>query len=556
VAVAQPDVVQKEATAAMAVRKEEAEATYPLRPVVGSSDVFLRNATGLVRELSGFDGFVVGFGQLNVLLGLTEAFAFGLFLFPGANLTVAFAIAVPTVLFFGLVYAMLTTSMPRSGGDYVWVSRLLSPAVGFAVNFYITFVVLAWAALNATLIPAWFLPPLFHSLGLQSWVEPVQTNTGRLLIGTALIVLYTGLLMYGVKRLIRVMVLLFWVVSAGTILWFGLMLFPQTHIAAALQSSWHASTSSVITAAANNGFASTANHLRNSFYGIIFGITGFLGFQMTAYFAGEIKGARRSGSRAIMVAWGLGAVGFLVGSVLIYHVYGSHFLASINYLYNNAPTKYHLPLAPFLPSLALLLTTNRVLQTLVSLSFLLTMLWIIPTSFVFASRNMFAWSFDRVMPSWLAEVNDRTHSPLNVAIVSGVVTELLLLATIYTSFWARLVNLTGVLAICFLLVSVAAIVFPYRRPDIFAKAPAWVQRKVGSVYLIVIIGAISAVSWIVVAYIAWTTPAIGGAVSWSSFLYSAAAFLVAFPIYWVARYYHRRTQDLDIGKAFSEIPPE
>jgi hypothetical protein len=39
-------------------------------------------------------------------------------------------------------------------------------------------------------------------------------------------------------------------------------------------------------------------------------------------------------------------------------------------------------------------------------------------------------------------------------------------------------------------------------------------------------------------------------------LESAAAFLVAFPIYWFAKYYRRRTQGLDIGKAFAELPPE
>lgn len=534
------------------------ETASPVSSTAGSGDVFLRNATGLVRELSGFDGFIVGFGQLNILLGLTSAFAFALYLFPGADLILAFGVAVPTTLFFGLVYAMFTSSMPRSGGEYVWVSRIISPPVGFAVNFYITFVILAWAALNATLIPAWFLPPLLHALGLDSWVTPVQTDLGRLIIGTVLVAVYTVILMYGIKRLITVMMVLFWLVSAATILWFVLLLFPQTHIMAALQANWHATPSSIINAATRAGFNSSSMHhyFRNSFYAIIYGITSFLGFQMTAYFAGEIKGARRAGTRAIMMAWAVGAVGFLVGAALIYRAYGAHFLASVNYLFNNAPGQYHLPLAPYMPALALLLTGNRFVQILVTLGFVLTMLWIIPTSFVFASRNMFAWSFDRVMPGWLANVNDRTHSPVNVAIVSGVVTELLLLATIYTSFWARLVNLTGVLAICFLLVSISAIAFPYRRPDVFAKAPAWVQRRFGPVYLVVIIGVVSSLSWIVITYICWTTPAIGGSVSWSSMLETAAAFLVAFPIYWFARYYHRRTKGLDIRKAFAEIPPE
>ena len=50
----------------------------------------------------------------------------------------------------GLVYLYFTVIMPRSGGDYVWVSRTLNPFFGFFTNFSLTFVFLTWIAFNFT----------------------------------------------------------------------------------------------------------------------------------------------------------------------------------------------------------------------------------------------------------------------------------------------------------------------------------------------------------------------------------------------------------------------
>ena len=60
-----------------------------------SGGLFVREATGLVREMSWFDTFLCGFGILNVALGLVQAFAYAPYVFPGSNMALAFVIVHP-----------------------------------------------------------------------------------------------------------------------------------------------------------------------------------------------------------------------------------------------------------------------------------------------------------------------------------------------------------------------------------------------------------------------------------------------------------------------------
>src|SRR5947199_9597888 len=102
--------------------------------------LFTRNATGLVRELSGFDAFNLVFSAVLIPVGITQVMGFTPQFWPHANMLVSFLIATPLVLTFGLVYLYFTMLMPRSGGDYVWLSRTVHPMVGFVANVSVTFV--------------------------------------------------------------------------------------------------------------------------------------------------------------------------------------------------------------------------------------------------------------------------------------------------------------------------------------------------------------------------------------------------------------------------------
>src|SRR5919108_3159522 len=147
---------------------------------------FFRNATGLVRELTPFDAFNLVFSAVLIPVGITQVMGFAPQFWPHANMLVAFAIATPLVACFGLVYLYFTTLMPRSGGDYVWVSRTLHPFLGFLVNFSLTFVFLTWVAFNFTFMLSVVGPAASYVLGIHNHYFTAPSNGELMLIATVL----------------------------------------------------------------------------------------------------------------------------------------------------------------------------------------------------------------------------------------------------------------------------------------------------------------------------------------------------------------------------------
>src|ERR1700754_4136734 len=101
-----------------------------------SSQLFVRRSTGLVREASALDATIFN-AVFSAPVGATLAWGvfFALTAFPGADIVAAtlwaFVLNVPILV----MMALLASSMPKTGGDYVWVSRILSPPAALVSTF-------------------------------------------------------------------------------------------------------------------------------------------------------------------------------------------------------------------------------------------------------------------------------------------------------------------------------------------------------------------------------------------------------------------------------------
>ena len=91
--------------------------------------VFVRDSTGLVKNVSFLDSISLNLSNMSIgplmttIAGSTSATLLIIPTVTGLNLVaaaiIAFLLAVPQIV----VYTMMTRRFPRTGGDYVWISR-------------------------------------------------------------------------------------------------------------------------------------------------------------------------------------------------------------------------------------------------------------------------------------------------------------------------------------------------------------------------------------------------------------------------------------------------
>jgi amino acid transporter len=211
-------------------------------------------------------------------------------------------------------------------------------------------------------------------------------------------------------------------------------------------------------------------------------------------------------------------------------------------------------LTPTTPFFTMLLSDNVIVQIIIAAGYIATGIALIHAWWIAVSRNIFAWSFDRLVPRSLAYVEPRFHAPLgSIAIIFGVA----VVGGVITAFttWLTWVNQMLMAFWCFMIISVAAIVFPYRRKDLYERSIKWVIHKIP---VISILGVLTLIFYIYATYFAVVeNPAVTGApFSLSTWASVIVAFALAPIIYYTARALNKKFYGIDIAMAFKEIPPE
>lgn len=538
------------------------EATRP----TGQPELFTRKATGLVREAKTRDALF--YNLLWSSVGLTFAFYWLFYAFyPGASPYVSLLVAAGLGLPGAFIYAMLTQVMPRTGGDYVFNSRALHPAIGFAGNFSYCFWLAVVIGVYTTYFATYGLGAWTRMMagftGVSGWLsfgEWFSTGWGLFITGTLVLLISAGLFILGGTRLFfRIQATGFVLFVIGAFILPILIGFFQSKSGFLVNFNEYAANLGVNNATdaltksandagfVNSGFSLTASIQAVSIFWFIFGF-----IFSSNYFAGEIRTSRGAHLKSMP-----GAVLIVVITLLFLT---PAFLKVADYTFNGQlgfadPASYgFVGGAPAYPELMAIASGSPVLGTIAIAGFAIGLLLWLPQTLLLVSRSMFAWSFDQIMPEKLSYVEPRSQSPL-VAILVMLVLSIGSTAVYAFTDWFTSISVLLGLSLTLLITSISGAVLPFRQASMVEGSPY--NRKVAGVPLFTLVGSLAFLGFAAaIAIILWD-PGSGASLSANpeKLLLALGIYVLAFIIYVIARAVRMR-QGIDLSLSHRELPPE
>jgi APA family basic amino acid/polyamine antiporter len=528
----------------------------------------VRQATGLVRELSTLDVLMLGIVGITPGVTLVLFYVYIPFLYPGVNMTIGVIGAIIVSLVFGATYYFLSASMPRSGGDYVYGSRIIHPLWGFLPNWMYTFVNVSALGFYASTVGGSYLAVFFATLGnfyhnsmLISWASSVSSVNGAFAVAILAIWISALINIAGIGAYKRVQRVLFILAMIGILLLFTVLAVNnnatfQTAFNS-YSASYNTSYTGIINQASRAGFRPQGFSLTESLLALPY-IAGFsLATVWPVLPAGEARRPQKSMLYGTVVAIAISGLIFLVAAILFYNVVGDNFAKALGYISNCGCTTNPLPVGPYIQYLTSILTNNPAIIFYLGFSFFIWSIILLPAFYLITTRSMFAWSFDRIVPSFLADVNERFHVPLKAILLVALLSTLMAALSLYTTYVGFAFNLTLATVSCFIFAGVAAAVFPFvkKARAIYEQAPAIVRKKIGAVPIVTVFGVAEAIIFAYLTYLDATSPALSGPINPYSLGIILAMYVAAVVIYFGAKVY-RKTHGINIDMAFKELPPD
>jgi amino acid transporter len=530
--------------------------------------VFAREATGLVREIGPWPSF---FAVWFLVTGGVPIFILTYFQFyPGANFPLIFLIALIPSIALATLYTVFSISMPRSGGDYVYVSRGLNPFLGFVNSFSLAAAFLISNGVYAVFAVS-YISYQFTTFGV------VDSNSSLLSIGTTLA---TPSYLFGLAAIFLLaafgIAILRPKYAWRFIFWAGIIaLFSTVVMFVALatigQSTFQSAYDHFITAnnatLSGNGFANLTSY--SSYQGVASGFTpppsiifaslaafplawySYTWYTLPSTWAGEIKQARRSMPITMIGAVIWIAIYYIVFLFLTVNAFGQPFLTSWSGLASATPGSLPNSLSLYIPFFVYLVYHNPIISVLFFLALWLPDLMAFPPLIIASTRYLFAWSFDRILPEKIASVNSRTNTPVIASIIGLVVS---IFGAIIQSYFASSTPsvIVPIFTFGYILPALTGILFPFLKKDIYETA-FFSKRKFAGLPTITWLGIVSLVSLIIGTYTLYT----GGYATLHipDYIFYILAYGLGIVIFVVA-YFVRKSQGINLTLAFKEIPPE
>ncbi|MDX6592685.1 MAG: hypothetical protein QOJ13_1881 [Gaiellales bacterium] len=530
---------------------------------------FTRKATGLVRDLSLLDMITY---NASVATPLGVALAIALFyvfaIFPGANIVVALLLGLVGILFPIVTFALLSSAMPRVGGDYAFISRIMHPSLALASNLCYLIVAIMGAAFVATAGVRLIIAPTLAIVGVlggySSWVDASTTIAGEwwtFIIGSLIIIACGAIAVLGTKLAGRTMTILYLVSLAGSVVTLLIIAVtsrdtfvsnlnefsqPFTGVGDTYNATIEAGREAGLVYPDQDGYSwkSTIGAIFVT-YGIL--VSAYAG----VYLAGEMKGAgkRSQQLKAVLISgYGQGLLVFV--SVLAFiHTLGLDFLIASS---NGA---LGVPVAPYAQFFAGVVTGSTALGVLLGIALVCCIPPWLYANAAIAYRVPFAWSFDGLSPRWFTQVHPRTHTPV---LAISVITVGCIVATAWASFGASFITYFTYLVLfgyfTIIMVGFAGLLMPSRLPEVYNGSPA--DWRLMGVPVLPVAGGLTVIWNVFVVGVAlYFHENIGLPDLWKPIVAVGGIAVAGITYYYVARAI-QRSRGVNIDLAFKTIPPE
>ena len=532
---------------------------------------FARKASGLVRGLSFIDAFGVGFMNQGLTPSMWVMISFGLGVYTGGNLIWATLIsALLCGVGFSLVWGILGGSMPRSGGEYIYNSRIIHPIVGIAESFGNAFVWIMWIYILAP----WTVDPglvmMFEFLNLPAAAEFCTQPIALFLIASLVNLIALLFVVFGVKVFARVQKVIMVLGVAGcTVI---LLVFTFTSHDAFVMA-WN-NLAAQFGSIDYEGFLTAARAAIADAGGVLpktwnwFDTLGVMvaGSWLFAYsycitfIAGEVKRPDKTIILANLSAILVPAAFMVWLAAALYHSVGFEFLSATAWVDNMGEglAGYTLPWAPNFVGLAAVINHNGFVVFMMAMSFIVFNLWWVALSYLAFPRILFAWGMDRMGPKWFADIDYRWASPVKNHILCFILGEIGIAIYAFVMDPMTGLSVTGMeIVSVFGITALAAAIFPFSKKakHIWESSPYKSWKILG--IPVVTIGAVFNLVYLgILFYFFFFMKEMGEQelVKGSLIMYAIIWGLgIAWYFYWKAR---NKKVGVDVKMTFGELPPD
>jgi APA family basic amino acid/polyamine antiporter len=528
------------------------------------------------------DAFAVGFMNQGLTPSIWVTISLGLGVFLGGNLIIATIIsAVLTGIGFPLVWGILGGSMPRSGGEYIYNSRIIHPIFGIAQSFGDAAIWLMWIYVLAPLAVDPGLTITFNYLGwtgASDWLVKTVSIGGRATMVNAFIIasLFNVLgflfVVFGIKFFARIQkVVMFFGIGGCTIIALVLTFASRSgfeskwNAAAAASGSpdYHSFIAKVGEAAGGAGIP--AHWSWGPTLGVMVAMSWLFAYAYSiSFIAGEVKRPDKTIIWANLFSILVPFVFMLWIAIVLYKTVGYQFLQAAAWNDNNGPIDaFAMPHGSNFIDLAVYTIGTagfwaKLGAALMGLSYVAFTLWWLALSYLAFPRILFAWGMDRMGPKWFTDVNPRFASPVkNHLLCLGLGELLLVLYFGWLTNQMQNIVVTGMqVTSVFIPTAIAALWFPYskRAKGVWDSSPYKSWRFLG--LPVVVWGAVVDLVYLgILLYYFIVHNAATVTFTTSSIILFVGVWVVgiAWYYFWKQR---SKTVGVDISLTYGELPPE